>query len=275
MWNVHRAQSKEVRDVVCNWILRSKCQTWKTVTSDRPMRGPRCPGESFCQPQLSILLTTARREKEGSTMTTFGPLLDRTTLARSRSDNFWPALHHFWPRPLFLIKLFCDQTFTNLTPKNLGHWGLLFGICCSCLVCFFHGPPCAAQHLSARTPTPRPPVRDPPLCCVCCDVVWCIVVRSCGFMAAGALHDSSKAQTCACQGPGFRKHHQNSTKGPPREGRKKENCGWTRKKRNFVAPTLWVPTLRGPTYWGLHFCTSRKRPKSCLAKSGETWSGPI
>ena len=52
--------------------------------------------------------------------------------------------------------------------------------------------------------------------------------------AAGASHDSPRAQTCTFQGPGLQKHHQNSTKGPPREGEKNENCGGRGKKeRNF------------------------------------------
>ena len=43
--------------------------------------------------------------------------------------------------------------------------------------------------------------------------------------AAGVSHDIPRAQTCTFEGPGLQKHHQNSTKGPPREGEKNENCG--------------------------------------------------
>ena len=51
--------------------------------------------------------------------------------------------------------------------------------------------------------------------------------------AAGASHYSPRAQTCAFEGPGFQEH-QNSTRRPPRERRKNENCGRREKKvRNF------------------------------------------
>ena len=33
----------------------------------------------------------------------------------------------------------------------------------------------------------------------------------------GVSHDSPRAQTSTFEGPGFQKHHQNSTQGPPRE----------------------------------------------------------
>ena len=48
------------------------------------------------------------------------------------------------------------------------------------------------------------------------------------------------------------KHHQNSTKGLAREGRKKENCGGRGKEE---AEILGPPTLRGPTVRG---CTFRR-----------------
>ena len=52
-------------------------------------------------------------------------------------------------------------------------------------------------------------------------------------------------------GPRRFKHHQNSTEGPQRYRRKKENCGGRGKKaRNFGPPTLRGPTLLGPTLWG-------------------------
>ena len=49
--------------------------------------------------------------------------------------------------------------------------------------------------------------------------------------AAGASHDSPRAQTCTFQGPGIQKHHQNSTKGPLREGTKERKMWWESKKR--------------------------------------------
>ena len=36
------------------------------------------------------------------------------------------------------------------------------------------------------------------------------------------------------QDPGLRKHHQNSTRRPPREGRKNENCGGRRDKKSEI-----------------------------------------
>ena len=54
--------------------------------------------------------------------------------------------------------------------------------------------------------------------------------------------------------PALRKHHQKSTRRPPREGRKNENCGGRGKKSaKFRAPTLRAPTLRGLTLRGPTF----------------------
>ena len=51
---------------------------------------------------------------------------------------------------------------------------------------------------------------------------------------AGASHDSPRPHTCTCQGPGLQKHHQNSTKGPPRE---RERKLWRKgKKREILGP---------------------------------------
>ena len=51
------------------------------------------------------------------------------------------------------------------------------------------------------------------------------------------------------------KHHQNSTKGPPRERRKKEQIRWEREKKReilgpppFGAPPFGAPPFRGPTF---------------------------
>ena len=54
-----------------------------------------------------------------------------------------------------------------------------------------------------------------------------------GSEAAGVSHNSPRAQTCTFEGPGLQKNHQNSTKGPPREGRKKEIVAGEGKKAKF------------------------------------------
>ena len=64
----------------------------------------------------------------------------------------------------------------------------------------------------------------------------------------GLAHDSPRIPNVHISGPRRFKHHRNSTQGPPRERRKKENCGGRGKKktRNFGPPTLWGPTLAPP-----------------------------
>ena len=96
----------------------------------------------------------------------------------------------------------------------------------------------------------------------------------------GSHTTARELQMCTFQGPCASKHHQNSTKRPPRVRRKKENCGGGGKKaRNLgphpsgphpSVPHLWLPypsvphpsgphfsgfgppTLRGPHPWGPH-----------------------
>ena len=89
-----------------------------------------------------------------------------------------------------------------------------------------------------------------------------------GFGAAGASHD------CTFQGPGAsNKHHQNSTKGPPREREEsmKIVAGEGKRRAKFCAPTLQgppppfgpppppsgPPTLRGPTFFQVWAPTPR------------------
>ena len=87
----------------------------------------------------------------------------------------------------------------------------------------------------------------------------------------GASHDSPRAQTCTFQGPGLQINHQNSTKRPPRERRKKENCGGNEKKaRNCGLPTLRGPTLRGSHPSGPH----RLKPPTKTLYFGQKWIGP-
>ena len=73
--------------------------------------------------------------------------------------------------------------------------------------------------------------------------------------------------------PALQKPHQNSTKRPPRERRKKEHCGGRGKKiaRNFGPPTLLRPSPpRGPTLQGPS--THTKTPTH--TQSTPTWSTP-
>ena len=93
----------------------------------------------------------------GTTMTTFGP------------HHFWPApffassrSDHCWPAPLLAQTTFFDQTvlcpnFCEIDPRKSWPMGLLFGICCSCLVFW-------AMDL----PAPPNTSLQPPLCCVVC-----------------------------------------------------------------------------------------------------------
>ena len=139
----------------------------------------------------------------------------------------------------------------------------------------------------------------------------CTQLHTTGFWAAGASHDSPRTPNVHISGPRRFKHHQNFTKRPPREGRKKEKCGRRGKKKSakfwashpsghhFVQ--VWSPPLRAPLFLGLvptpsgpppfgaplclglgsgphpsgpHFCTNRKRPtKVVWAKSCRVKSG--
>ena len=77
---------------------------------------------------------------------------------------------------------------------------------------------------------------------------------SAGQPSAGprASHDNPRTPNVHISGPRRFKHHQNSTKGPPREGEKNDNCGGRVKKkaRKCGPPTLRGPTLRGSTLRG-------------------------
>ena len=60
---------------------------------------------------------------------------------------------------------------------------------------------------------------------------------------SGLAHDSPRTPNVHISGPRRFKTPPKSTKGPPRERRRKENCGGEGKKRKNLGP----PTLRGPT----------------------------
>ena len=76
-----------------------------------------------------------------------------------------------------------------------------------------------------------------------------------GPEASRVSHDSPRTPNVHISGPGRFKHHQNSTKKHPREGRKKETCGGRWKNSEILGSPPFVP----PT-----------RPKSGL---GQKWSG--
>ena len=66
------------------------------------------------------------------------------------------------------------------------------------------------------------------------------------------LHtDSPRAQTCTFERPDLQKHHQNSTRRPPRERRKNENCGGRGEKSGKFWALHPSPPLRAPTLSGL------------------------
>ena len=99
----------------------------------------------------------------------------------------------------------------------------------------------------------------------------------CETPAASGL--AMRTPKCIFSGPRRFKHHQNSTKGPPREGGKNENCGGRREKkaRNFGPPTFRGPTFRRPIFFwvsappcGPHHDTRTPRSKWI----GQKWIGP-
>ena len=135
--------------------------------------------------------------------------------------------------------------------------------------------------------------------CCCCGVVWCVwcAVCRCCVQDSGGPPDSpstgppsigppsagppppdpvwgrrgftrqpENSKRAHFRVPALQKHHQNSTKRPPRE-------------RGKSAP-FWAPHLSGLHPSGPHFLhkpeTAKKRsgPKVVWAKSGKTWSGP-
>ena len=74
--------------------------------------------------------------------------------------------------------------------------------------------------------------------------------------AAGVPQDNQRAQTCTFERPGLQKHHQNSTRRPPRGRRKKEISGEREKQTHHTyinnrlqqAPTGHPPgTHQAPT----------------------------
>ena len=64
-----------------------------------------------------------------------------------------------------------------------------------------------------------------------------------GLRRVGPLRvGAQNARVCTFEGPSLEKHHQNSKKGPTREGTKNENCGGRGKK----SENLGVQRRGGP-----------------------------
>ena len=73
---------------------------------------------------------------------------------------------------------------------------------------------------------------------VCVGVCWCVLVCvgvSC-FGAAGASHNSPRTPNVHISGPRRFKHHQNSTRRPPRKNERK--LCWEREKKREILITV-------------------------------------
>ena len=117
------------------------------------------------------------------------------------------------------------------------------------------------------------------VCCVCVCVLFCVGPRfgcSPGPLSpgppplrrtrpsagpplrrtAGASHDSPRTPNVHISGTWRFKHHQNSTKRPPRERTKKEKCGGKGGKKSDILgpPPFGPPTLWGPTHPSGELC---------------------
>ena len=62
----------------------------------------------------------------------------------------------------------------------------------------------------------------------------CPLQRDCANHHQGVSHDNQRAQTCTLERPGLQKHHQNSTRRPPRERRKNEISGGREQKKREI-----------------------------------------
>ena len=86
------------------------------------------------------------------------------------------------------------------------------------------------------------------------------------LLSPPGLHTTARElQTCTFQGRRF-KHHPNSTKGPQREGEKKENCGGRGQKKREILGThpsghhpFGAPPFGAPLFLGLGFHPSGPR----------------
>ena len=153
-----------------------------------------------------------------------------------------------------------------------GVWCVVWCVCvvCRCGVC---------SRLSWVRPrcrrSPRPPSPDLPNFRSFFHSPTTIFLPA--FGAAGASHNNTRTPNVHISGPGLQKTPPNSTKGPPREGRKKETCGRKMKKARNFGPPFGAPPFGtlpfGPVPWRPNFCTNRKQPKHGLGQVGQKWSG--
>ena len=94
----------------------------------------------------------------------------------------------------------------------------------------------------------------------------------CRWGRRGFTRQPENSKRAHFRAPALQKPHQNSTKGPPRERRKKENCGGEGKKaRNFGPPTLRDPIPEAgphpsPTILGLGSCFLSRLPIFILSQ---------
>ena len=108
-------------------------------------------------------------------------------------------------------------------------------------------PSLAITEFGFASTCPKPRLVDKCQSQTCFCVVLLCVVLYCGCVLCwsrfGRRDDSPRAQNVHISGPRRFKHHQNSTKGPPREGRKKVHCGGRGKKNPeiFGFPPFGAP----------------------------------
>ena len=82
------------------------------------------------------------------------------------------------------------------------------------------------------------------------------------------LHDSPRTPNVHKSRPRNFKHHQNSTRRPPREKKMKIVAGEGKKREIFGPPTLRSPTLRPPSFWVWAFLSRSSPPHFGTHPSG-------
>ena len=198
-------------------------------------------------------------------------LLQNGTDGRERmvGSRLWPTdfgQNRLWPKPILAKPTLAKTDFgqTNFGQNRLRLvfvcacvWLCVFVCVCLCVcvfVCFwFHGFRVGVSLFGhVRCPRDRPS-RDRPKF----RSFFSLVPTANSFFfslsfglfrgarsggAAGVSHDSLRAQTGTFEGPGLQKHHQNSTRRHPKEGRKRtKTVAGEGKKR----AKLWAVQRRG------------------------------
>ena len=212
------------------------------------------------------------------------------------NDHFWPG--HFWPRPLFFDQTVLCPSLCKLDLKKPWPMGLVFGICCSCLIFGAMDLP-SPPNTSLQDPsTPRPPCAGPTvvlcgvslllrcvaLCCVvfCCGgvcVLWCGVSVLCvikifvGASKIWALSRTLPPPDASSAGPLLSR-----------------NTNWPNSKRaHSRAPALQTPpnsTKRPPREEERKLWREREKKREILGsplfgapllhkpETAKNWSGP-